>query len=62
MSPSNQRAFKFYKAMGFVEIARADDDLILGRPLASVHRVVSTHAVGTTSRFPGVFLRERLVI
>ena len=37
MSPVNLRAFAFYKALGFVEIGRADDDLILGRPLAPSH-------------------------
>eukprot|EP01043_Picozoa_sp_COSAG02_P031302 COSAG02_NODE_2036_length_10039_cov_174.290040_2_plen_263_part_00 len=36
-SPSNYRAYKFYKTLGFVEIGRGDGGLILGRPLAPAH-------------------------
>ena len=32
-SPSNYRAYKFYKTLGFVEIGRGEGDLILGRQL-----------------------------
>jgi ribosomal protein S18 acetylase RimI-like enzyme len=57
MSPVNYRAFKFYKALGFVEVARADGDLILGRALAPAHPLYPSPTLQASRRCFGVVVR-----